>query len=215
MSKRKNLLAPIMFHRYPGYFRWFWHEVVLPYRVRKAGITLLGEVSFAGYPIISMAPDSSITIGQGSTLCSESPSTALCVNHPIVLRTLNPGAAIKIGNGVRMSGTSICAAISITIKDNVCIGSNVVIADTDFHSLYPGVRASKEDMKLAYKAPVVIEHDVFIGAGAYILKGVTIGQNAIIGASAVVTKSVPAWAIVMGNPAQQVGELLGKDRPVE
>jgi acetyltransferase-like isoleucine patch superfamily enzyme len=54
-------------------------------------------------------------------------------------------------------------------------------------------------------APIVIEDDVWIGFNATILKGVTICKGAIIGAATVITKDVPPYAIMVGNPARQVG----------
>ena len=63
---------------------------------------------------------------------------------------------------------------------------------TDFHSLDPIIRASSEDQKHKKCGPVVIEDNVFIGARCIILKGVTIGENSIVGAGSVVTKSIPA-----------------------
>jgi acetyltransferase-like isoleucine patch superfamily enzyme len=55
-------------------------------------------------------------------------------------------------------------------------------------------------------SPIVINDDVWIGFNATVLKGVTIGRGAVVGACAVVTKDVPAYAIVVGNPARTVGE---------
>jgi acetyltransferase-like isoleucine patch superfamily enzyme len=54
--------------------------------------------------------------------------------------------------------------------------------------------------------PIVIEDDVFIGARAIILKGVTIGKGCVVGAGAVVAKSVPPYSVVVGNPAKVVGD---------
>ena len=176
------------------------------YLIQKKGVTLDGEVNFAGYPIISMDAGSSIIIGGGSTLCSESVSTALGVNHPIIIRTVAPGAIIKIGNGVRMSGTTICAASRIEIGDRVCLGANVMIVDTDFHSLNAVERSGDKDSLSAISAPVIIGNDVFIGAGVYILKGVTVGRDAIIGAGSVVVKDIPAFSIAGGNPAKVLRE---------
>ena len=71
------------------------------------------------------------------------------MNHPVVLRTLRPGAETIIGKGVGMSGTSICAAVRVVIGDRCRIGVNVTIVDTDFHSLDPIIRASPEDGRAA------------------------------------------------------------------
>ena len=81
------------------------------------------------------------------------------------------------------------------------------IYTTDFHSLDPIIRASDEDQKYRRCAPVVIRDNVFIGAKCIILKGVTIGENSIIGAGSVVTKNVPANQIWAGNPAKYIRNL--------
>ena len=75
---------------------------------------------------------------------------------------------------------------------------------SDFHSLDSNIRASKEDIKHRKSSPVVIEDNAFIGARCIILKGVTIGKNAIVGAGSVVTKSIPANEIWAGNPARPI-----------
>jgi acetyltransferase-like isoleucine patch superfamily enzyme len=54
-------------------------------------------------------------------------------------------------------------------------------------------------------APIVIEYDVWIGFNALIMKGVTLGKGAIIGAATMITKDVPPYAIMVGNPARQAG----------
>lgn len=80
--------------------------------------------------------------------------------------------------------------------------------DTDFHSLdYTLRRSHTLDMKGKKMAKVTVEHDVFIGAGCIILKGVTIGACSIIGAGSVVTKDIPANQIWAGNPAKFIRNL--------
>jgi acetyltransferase-like isoleucine patch superfamily enzyme len=155
-------------------------------------------------PILSLSPHSRIQVGDHCVLCSRSNQTALGVNHPVVLRTLLPGAQILIGNRVGMSGTTVCAAERVTIGDRCMIGANVTIVDTDFHSLDPVIRSSPEDARSAKVRPVEIGSDVFIGCGCTILKGVTIGDGAVIGAASVVTHDVPAGMIVAGNPARAI-----------
>ena len=112
------------------------------------------------------------------------------------------GAVLTIGNNVGMSQAALICHKSITIGNNVKIGGGVCIYDTDFHSLDPVIRRSSEDLKNRAEKPVVIDNDVFIGAKSIILKGVTIGENSVIGAGSVVTKSVPANQIWAGNPAR-------------
>lgn len=109
---------------------------------------------------------------------------------------------LTIGDNVGLSSTAIICNHSITIGNNVVIGGNTVIYDTDFHSLDPLIRNSNQDQKYAKKKLVLIGDNVFIGAHTTILKGVTIGNNAIIGACSVIAKDIPANEIWAGNPAR-------------
>jgi len=98
-----------------------------------------------------------------------------------------------------------CAFERITIGDNVAVGANTSILDTDFH---PIDREERRDQPAGGQtAPVVIGHDVFVGMNCLILKGVTIGDGSVVGAGSVVTKDVPPGVIVAGNPARIVQEL--------
>ncbi|MGD9731525.1 MAG: DapH/DapD/GlmU-related protein [Desulfamplus sp.] len=159
-----------------------------------------------------MFKGSFISIGNSCLICSRSSQTALGVSHPVILRTLQAGAELKIGSGVRMSGTTICSAQSIIIGDHCVIGANVIIVDTDFHSLNYLVRSSPDDARLAKSKPLKIGNDVFIGGNSTILKGVTIGDGAVIGAASVVTRDVPAGVIVAGNPAKIIGDINDRNK---
>ena len=146
--------------------------------------------------------------GRECVLCSKSKLTALGVSHPVVMRTLTPQAELVIGDSFRASGVTICARQSVVIEDHVCIGADATIVDTDFHAMDPQKRRYiQSDEPNARSAPVRICSDAFIGGQAIILKGVTVGRCAIIGAGAVVTRDVPDFAIVAGNPARQVGRV--------
>ena len=101
---------------------------------------------------------------------------------------------MKIGKGVFVNHSLTCmAAGGITIDDGVMIGPNVRIV-TDNHDF-------QNRMVLRCK-PVHIGRNAWIGVGAIILPGVTIGENAVVAAGAVVTKDVAPNAIVGGNPAK-------------
>lgn len=116
--------------------------------------------------------------------------------------------SIIIGNNVGISQSALIAHDNIYIGNNVKIGGGSCIYTTDFHSLDPKVRASNNDTKARITAPVVIEDNVFIGARCIILKNVTIGENSIIGAGSVVTKSIPKNQIWAGNPARFIRNIL-------
>lgn len=107
-----------------------------------------------------------------------------------------------IGNNVGMSSTAIICNHEIEIGDNVIIGGNTVIYDTDFHALDSKLRIDKGVDKLNAKyGKVYIKENVFIGAHSTILKGVTIGSNSVIGACSLVSKDIPDNEIWAGNPA--------------
>jgi maltose O-acetyltransferase len=85
----------------------------------------------------------------------------------------------------------------ITIGDDVQIGPNVQLL-TPTHPLDPELRCAKWESA----EPIVIEDNAWLGGGAIVLPGVTVGKDAVVGAGAVVTKDVPAKAVVVGNPAR-------------
>lgn len=120
---------------------------------------------------------------------------------------VDKGAELIIGNNVGISQTALVCHKSIIIGNYVKIGGGVCIYDTDFHSLNPEIRRSKNDFKNRIEKAVIIKDNVFIGAYSIILKGVTIGENSVIGAGSVVTKSVPDNQIWAGNPAKFIRNL--------
>lgn len=106
----------------------------------------------------------------------------------------------SIGRRCKISSHSfICEGVSIA--DNVFIGHGVTfVNDTYPRATAPGGRLQTEaDWKVEY---TVVKEGASIGSGATILANLTIGENAIVGAGSVVTKDVPANAIVVGNPAR-------------
>lgn len=115
---------------------------------------------------------------------------------------------LSIGSNVGISATALICNHQISIGNNVLIGGNTVIYDTDFHSLDPSLRANPlQDRANTKKAPVVIADNVFIGAHSTILKGVTVGENSIVGACSVVSKNIPSNEIWAGNPAKFIRKL--------
>ena len=104
---------------------------------------------------------------------------------------------IAIGDNTAINNSfSIVSFSNITIKCNVVIGFNCSIIDSDGHDLNSTKRKSLDIIS----KPVTIENNVFIGDNVTILKGVTIGENSIIGACSVVTKNIPSNVIAAGNP---------------
>ncbi|MDY6789810.1 MAG: acyltransferase [Thermodesulfobacteriota bacterium] len=113
---------------------------------------------------------------------------------------------IKIGNFCMICpGVRIGSAAGIFIDDSCMIASNVYITDSDWHDIYNRIAPGKTD-------PVNIEKNVWIGDSTIICKGVTIGENSIIGAGAVVVNPIPANVIAAGNPAKVVKHLDSEEK---
>ncbi|MDJ1482170.1 DapH/DapD/GlmU-related protein [Cytophagaceae bacterium YF14B1] len=134
-----------------------------------------------------------------------------------------PNGKIKIGTSTFIGGnTQLNSMNSISIGNNVLIAANCVIQDHNSHSTnylerrndinltirrFLGNPAKDKNFDIIANKSIVIEDDVWIGMGVYILKGVTIGARSIIGAGSVVTKDVPSDTIYAGNPASFVKKL--------
>ncbi len=115
---------------------------------------------------------------------------------------------ISIGDHVLVSpGVRISAAREVTISDNCMIAGNAYITDSDWHGIYD------RSLPPATAHPVRLEPNVWVGDSAIICKGVTIGENSIIGAGSVVSSDIPAGTIAAGNPAKVVKKL-DPDKPI-
>lgn len=169
---------------------------------------------FVGDLSVVRARGSTITVGAGGRFLSTRTANRHGLNRGCMITTLAPGARIAIGDRVGFSGAVICSAQRVEIGNRVMLGANVTVTDTDSHPVdfrerHPDVFGFPEDYVVTgiRSLPVVIEDDVFIGMHSLILKGVTIGRGAVIGAGSVVSTSVPSYSIAVGNPARVVRRL--------
>lgn len=159
---------------------------------------------FSGRPVVRLAPGSTVQIGARFVATSSSRYTALGVAHPVVLRTVRPGAVIRIGADVGISGATVCSAYRVCIGAGCLLGADVTIMDTDFHPIdHPARRYAAPPVPLPEDA-VEIGRNVFVGTRAVILRGTRIGDDAVVGAGAVVRGRIDAGSVVVGNPARVV-----------
>ena len=113
---------------------------------------------------------------------------------------------IKIGDYCLICpGVRIGSAHEIVVGNNSMIASGAYLTDSDWHDVYNRITIGKT-------APIRIENNVWVGDSAIICKGVTVGENSIIGAGAIVVNSIPANSIAAGNPARVVKYLDPKEQ---
>ena len=154
------------------------------------------------------SPDSVIMIGNDCLISGK-------------LYTETAESRIVVGNNVFIGGDTIIDCVKeITIEDDVLIAYQCILADSNNHSISYSIRKNdladwkkgKHDWSITTSAPVRICQGAWLGARAIILKGVTIGEGAVVGAGSVVTKDVPAYVVVAGNPARIVYEISPDER---
>jgi len=155
--------------------------------------------------LLSKHYESTIHFGSNLSLRSTLCLNPLGTNHPVILCTWQAGAILDIGDNFGMTDGTLVAAEKITIGKNVTIGANCTIIDNDFHPLDPKIR--RRSPQGAQTVPISIVDDVFIGMNRIILKGVRIGQAAVVGAGRLVTRDITSRVIVSGNPTRVVREL--------
>lgn len=123
---------------------------------------------------------------------------------PLTIRPIGCAKNISIGDGTFLN-THIrfgCPKDSVIIGRNCLIGPNVMFETTEHSLAYvPGVGRSR------YNKPITVEDEVWIGAGAIILSGVTVGRGAVVAAGSVVTKDVSPLTLVGGVPAKVIKKI--------
>lgn len=172
-------------------------------RKRRCCVVLEGAVLYPSSRISNNQVRERIIVGSHSRVLA-------------ILETLGHGGSIEIGSNCFIGeNTRIWSATSVKIGDRVLISHDVNIHDSNSHSISAASRArhfqqifSGGHPKYLTDVPtekIVIKNDAWIGFGASVLKGVTIGEGAIVGAHSMVTKDVAPYAIVVGNPARVIG----------
>lgn len=173
---------------------------------RMIGIDVGARVDFRGFPHIFSRSYGKILIGDECKIHSSTVSNHVGLNHKVIIRTQLPEAEITIGNNVGISGSTILSRVAISIGDNTNIGANCFITDTDHHPIDPLERLSNSSKNIVNE-PVSLGKNVWLAEGVKVLKGVSIGDNSIVGAGSVVVSSVPANVIAAGNPAKIIRDL--------
>lgn len=163
---------------------------------------------------LTMSSGAKMSIGDNLTFSSGDGINPLCRNIRGKI-FIGENASITIGNNSGISSACLWAKEHISIGNNVKIGGDCLIMDTDAHCLNYCIRngsitdgnGNSIDTVSAKSAPIIIEDDVLIGTRSIILKGVKIGARSIIAAGSVVTKSIPSDCIAGGNPCKIIKQI--------
>jgi acetyltransferase-like isoleucine patch superfamily enzyme len=181
-------------------------EVVVGVFVRRRAHFLVNKTSQIRWSALWGTKRGAISVGEGSI-----------VNCRIAFD--DPLGRVSIGQRCYIGASLLVCHSSIQIEDDVIISWGVTIADHDSHALsWEGRRHDVENWGKGIKhwdgvtiRPVYIEKRAWIGFGASILKGVRIGEGAVVGAASVVTRDVPPFTVVGGNPARVLRQLPSLD----
>ena len=177
------------------------------YLVKNGVETELGYVTLHGLPVIRKYPGSRIKMGKNVVLISHPTVNLAGVNHPVIIATYSADAEVILEDKVGMSGASINCVSRCVFKEGTMLGANVNVWDTDFHPIDPEKRVYQTSVREAETAPITVGRNVWIGANSTVLKGVTIGDNTVVGTMSLVNKSLPANSVCAGIPAQKIRDL--------
>jgi acetyltransferase-like isoleucine patch superfamily enzyme len=179
-----------------------WYRGSIPANISVGENSVIDSAATFKHFFSQRAPG--LIVGNNVTLCRASLAT-------------ETNGLIEIGDYCYLSNAALVCSERISVGSHVFIAAGVTIADSDFHPIAPAARLAdtlatsplgnhQHRPKVASK-PIIIENGVWIGFNATVMKGVRIGENAVIEAGAVVISDVPAGCTVAGNPAKPVEQL--------
>jgi maltose O-acetyltransferase len=169
---------------------------------------MLSSCSRVGGQPVRMQPV--LFLGPGAILLGRDvqfgwPNSPLFYTGYCHVEAAHPDAVIELGDHSEFNNNLMIKSegAGVRVGRHGLFGAHIEILDSNFHDLDPRRRHGGT----VRMAPVDIGENVFVGMGVRILKGVTIGDDSVIGAGAVVTSSIPAGVIAAGNPARAIREL--------
>lgn len=186
-----------------------FHKLLIKFYILKNIILLKKNNVFVGTRLrvrgpfnLNISKLGKLSIGNNCDITSGLMLNPIGRNIKSMVRIDN-NAEIIIGNSVGMSCVCLWAKEKIVIGDNVKLGADVIVMDSDMHSLdYLNRRNHATDVEGAKSAAIKVGNDVFIGTRAIVCKGVTIGDRSIVAAGSIVVTDIPSDEIWGGNPAK-------------
>jgi len=177
-------------------------DSVLGWRSRFSSAVKIGRGSSIAWRRIRNVKGNSLLVGENSIVHAD-------------ISFEEAGGEIRIGNRSFIGRSHLVCYRSLTIGDDVIMSWGVTIVDHDSHSInweerrddvVDWAKGQKSWQHVAH-APVVVQDKAWIGFNVSVLKGVTIGERAVVGACSVVTRDIPPYALAVGNPATVVRAL--------
>jgi len=177
-------------------------DSVLGWRSRFSSAVKIGRGSSIAWRRIRNVKGNSLLVGENSIVHAD-------------ISFEEAGGEIRIGNRSFIGRSHLVCYRSLTIGDDVIMSWGVTIVDHDSHSInweerrddvVDWAKGQKSWQHVAH-APVVVQDKAWIGFNVSVLKGVTIGERAVVGACSVVTHDIPPYALAVGNPARVVRSL--------
>lgn len=174
-------------------------DVLLGWKSWRSGAVTLGHGTSLAWRRLRGVQGNRLTIGDESII------------HANIIFE-DKGADVRIGSRTYVGLSNLTCFRSVSIGDDVLVSWGATILDHDSHSLDWDLRRNdvrdwgrnRKDWKHVPTAPVVIADKAWIGFNVTVLKGVTIGEGAVVAACSVVTRDVPPRALVAGNPARLI-----------
>ncbi|OUO62682.1 MULTISPECIES: acyltransferase [Bacteroides] len=193
-------------------YNFLSHKLLLCYsRITTLWTYFIGHIqnvcigkkcNFIGVMTFNVFRGGEIIIGNRCVFVSKETSNLLGLNHRCIFSATpaipSSSCSLIIGNNCGFSGTTIWCFSRIELGNNVRCGANTLIMDGDAHF---------EDSRTSPPRPIIIKDNVFLGANVVVKKGVTIGENSVIGMNSVVTHDIPANSVAVGVPCKVIHQV--------
>jgi acetyltransferase-like isoleucine patch superfamily enzyme len=178
-------------------------DSVLGWKARRSGAVQIGRGTTIAWRRLKHVSGNLLSLGEDSIIHAD-------------IRFEQSGGKIQIGSRTFVGRSDLICYRSLVIGDDVIVSWGITIVDHDSHSIEWAKRRNdvcnwgngEKNWEHVAHAPVIVGNKAWIGFNASILKGVTIGEGAVIGACSVVTRDIPPYSVAVGNPARVVRALV-------
>jgi acetyltransferase-like isoleucine patch superfamily enzyme len=177
-------------------------DSLLGWNARLSGAVRLGRGATIAWRRLKRMSGNQLSVGEDSIIHAD-------------IDFEESGGKIQIGSRTFVGRSHLVCYRSLTIGDDVIMSWGITVVDHDSHSIEWDKRRNdvldwgrgRKDWQHIAHAPVVVGNKAWIGFNVSILKGVTIGEGAVIGACSVVTRDIPPYSMAVGNPARVIRSL--------